>query len=585
MTPGVFVKWTFLGGVAGAVSATAACLFLLLLGWAEHFFLDFLAGAPPPYPAGERPLLPTTGNPFRPLVFMILPALGGLVSGLLSQFACPEVAGPGTDAMIKAFHKEEGIVRGRLPFLKAIASIATLATNGSAGRQGPLIHVGAGLGSLLAQIIRLGPKDRRVLLLAGASGALAAVFRAPVGAAIIVTELLYHDDIEAEALIPCVISSIVGHTIHQLLWGHEPIFSLPEFQLTMGLGELLWFCLLGLIMVPLGRLYITVYGWFRDSFFAPMPVPFFLKPVIGGALTGVLGLFVPQALGIGYGWLQKAIAGDLSMELMALCGFMKILSTSFSVGSGGSGGIFAPSLFIGGMIGGAMGDLGHLLKPDVILDPRPFVLVGMGGFFAGVAHAPIGSILMVCEMTGGYSLLLPLLAVATVHCLLNRTRSIYGSQVRNRFLSPAHEGELVVNLLGRIKVAEALPQRRKAIIFTEDMTLKAIRNVIVEGEGTDFPVVDSKGHLKGILCFDKVRRVLMEDTLEDLLVAGELVEKPVWVHPDEDLYSALCKFVDTGYEQLPVLSKGPDGEILGSLWHKDLIEAYHSKLAGLRSGQ
>ncbi len=567
------------------VSGMGACLFLWGLGWAEHLFQDLLAGSPPLYPAGEHPVAPASGTHFRPLVFVILPALGGLVSGMIAHWLAPEVAGPGTNGMIQAFHNSGGRVRSRTPLLKALASIVTLATNGSAGRQGPLVQIGAGLGSLIGQWLGMPARELRILLLAGASGALAAVFRAPMGSAIIVCELLYREDMESEALIPCTVSAIVAHTIHQVMYGAEAVFAIPEFHFVETSGELGWFALLGLICAPVGRLYIGTFFTTRHWFQSLGHVPSFLKPALGGLLVGVIGLFLPQTLGIGYGWLQMAMLGELALGTMAAAAFFKTLSTSLTVASGGSGGVFAPALFIGGMLGGALGSTGHALFPELLKEPAAFVLVGMGGFFAGVAHAPIGSILMVCEMTRGYSLLVPLLIVATIHSLLNRKASIYESQVPNRFLSPAHEEDLTVNVLRQVKVRDAIQQATRPVILTEDMTFGAVRDVLLGCEGTDFPVVDSKGRLKGILCFQRVRKVLMEDTLGEVLVAGELADPPVWVEPDEDLHSALLKFMASGHEQIPVMEGGTSGHLVGILQHRDIITAYHLRVSQHRGSE
>jgi len=582
--PGDFAKWILLGGVVGLISGLAASAFFYGLGWAEYLLQDLLAGYPTLYPSGEHPVAAPSGTSPRPLVFLLLPALGGLVSGLLVYLMAPEAAGAGTNAMIEAFHNAAGHIRARVPLVKGLASILTLAANGSAGRQGPIIQVGAGLGSCLGRLFGLTVKDRRLMLLAGAAGGLSALFRAPMGSAVVSAEVLYGDDIETEGLIPCIVSAVVSYVVFAFFFGHEAIFYTPEFRFEDP-GELVCYAALGLLCVPVGQFYIRFFFGVRDRLFGRIKAPVYLKPAIGGALVGMVGLVTPQALGIGYGWLQRAILGELAIGLMAAIMFFKVLSTSFTISSGGSGGVFAPSLFIGGMLGGVVGGIGHLLFPQVVQQPGAYVLVGMAGFFAGVAKAPIGSILMVCEMTGGYHLLVPLLLVSAIHVLFNRRISIYESQVPNRFASPAHLSEMTVNILREIRVAEVLDRTRSPVVLRQDTTFKALREVILETDAMDYPVVDEAGHLTGLLSVNAVRKVLLEDQLGDLVVVGEIASKPCFVTTDEDLHSALMKFLDSGHDQLPVLGPQAGPPILGMLRHEDVISAYHRELTSRQSPQ
>ncbi len=579
--PGDFVKWILLGALGGLISGLAASAFFYALGWAEYLFQDLLAGRPPLYPAGEHLVTVSSGTPPRPVVFLLLPAFGGLVSGLLVFSVAPEAAGAGTNAMINAFHNLSGHIRARVPLIKGLASIITLATNGSAGRQGPIIQIGAGLGSCLARILRLSARDRRLMLLAGAAGGLSALFRAPMGSAIVSAEVLYREDIETEGLIPCVVSAVVAYTVFAFFFGNEPVFYTPEFRFEDP-RELLTYAALGLLCAPVGQFYIRTFFGVRERFFGRIRAPAHLKPAIGGILVGLIGLVTPQALGIGYGWIQKAIMGELAIGLMAALMFFKVLSTSFTISSGGSGGVFAPSLFIGGMLGGVVGGMGNLLFPHVVQQPGAYVLVGMAGFFAGVAKAPIGSILMVCEMTGGYHLLVPLLLVSAIHVLINRRSSIYDSQVPNRFASPAHLGEMTVNILSEIRVGDVLDMKRPPVVLRQDTTFKALREIILDTDGMDYPVVDEEGRLTGLLSVNDVRKVLLEDDLGDLVVVGEIASRPYFVTTDEDLYSALLKLLDSRHDQLPVLGPQEGWRILGMLRHEDVISAYQRELSRRR---
>jgi len=257
-------------------------------------------------------------------------------------------------------------------------------------------------------------------------------------------------------------------------------------------------------------------------FFNKIPIKPHFKPAIGGLFVGIIGLFVPQALGGGYGYIQLAILGKLSIGLMIGIILFKILSTSFTISSGGSGGVFGPSIFIGAMIGGVIGGLGQKLFPEVVINPGAFVLVGMAGFFAGVAHAPIGSLLMVCEMTGNYGLLAPLMLVSAISILLNRRVSLYEKQEKNRFASKAHADEMRVNILSEIPVEDVYEKDKKLVKLKEYMTFSELRKVITETNLDYFPVVDDDNRLKGILSLRDLRTVLFEDSLKDLVVVGEL---------------------------------------------------------------
>jgi CIC family chloride channel protein len=571
-------KWILLGMLLGLLTGLAASGFFYLLEWAKFLFLDFMAGYPPQHPAGEQLFAATSGSPPRPVLFFFIPALGGLVSGVLVFLLAPEAAGAGTNAMIDAFHYRRGHIRARVPFVKSLASIVTLATNGSAGRQGPIVHVGAGIGSTVGRILKLPVRDIRLMTLAGAAGGLSAIFKAPLGSALFSNEVLYNEDFETEGIIPCVISAVAAYTVFSAFFGHQSIFLTPDFHFVYG-RELLLYALLGLLCAGVGRAYIWFFFELRSRFFERIPIPPHFKPAIGGLCVGLIGLFVPQALGCGYGWLQLAILGELSVGLMASIVLFKIMSTSFTISSGGSGGVFVPSLFIGGMLGGVVGGIGHQLFPQAIHDPEAFVLVGMAAFFAGVAKTPLGAILMVCEMTGSYHLLAPLLLSSAIHLMLNRHVSIYRSQVYNRFSSPAHLGDMTINVLREIQVSEVYDTEQKVVVLPQGMRFGDLREIIETSEDLDFPVVDEANRLKGILSLNRLRQVLFEESLGDLVVVGELASKPYFVRPDEDLYTALQRFLESGHEQLPVVEDHDEGQrIVGILHHKDVISAYHREI-------
>lgn len=423
--------------LVGAVAGLGSVVFSIGLTLTTEWMMVRGAGYVQPAPGaqgGAAAQLPT-----RPWGIILMPALGGLLAGLLIYTFAPEAEGHGTDAVIDAYHRKAGFIRNRVPFVKTIASILTIGSGGSAGREGPIGQIGAGFASALCGWLKTSDAERRVLMLSGAGAGIGAIFRAPLGGALFICEVLYRDsELESRALLPAFVATIVAYTVQCSIigvWG--PIFTVRELSYS-GLLELPLYLLLGVACAILGTFYVKVFYGLRDYLFRPIRLPNHVKPAIGGLLVGVIGLFLPQALGMGYGWAQLMIEGSLSLRLVAAILIVKIFTTGLTIGSGGSGGVFAPSIVIGGCTGFVVGTLLNRMSPDLV-DPAAFVLVGMGGFFAGVAKTPLASLVMVCELTGGYNLLAPLmLACVVAYLLAPRTVSIYEKQVNSSADSPAH---------------------------------------------------------------------------------------------------------------------------------------------------
>jgi CIC family chloride channel protein len=315
-----------------------------------------------------------------------------------------------------------------------------------------------------------------------------------------------------------------------------------------------------------------------------LPLKRHFVPAVGGLAVGCLGLLTPKVLSGGYGVIQSALLGDLPLGLMASLALLKVFATSCTIGSGGSGGVFGPSLFIGAMLGGVVGKLGNLYFPGIVEHSGAFALVGMAGFFAGVAKAPIGALLMVSEITRGYGLVVPLMFVSVIAVLLSRRWSIYEKQVRNKFASPAHAGELTINVLQSMQVREAYNPGRAVTQLPMDMRFKELKRLMTMTRESFFPVVDNDLKLTGILSFPALRPILFEDTLSDLLVVGELADKPVSVALHESLYEALVKFIRSGYGQIPIVDDGMPGRLVAVLSLQELAKAYHLAILRLTGG-
>jgi len=576
-------KQILIGMVAGAISGLGALLFFILLDFTSHLFLESLAGYCPPAPSGEK-LGGECGPQIHHLWLFFVPALGGLLSGIIVYTFAPESEGHGTDAVIRAYHQAGSYIRTRIPIVKTIASAITIGSGGSAGREGPIIHIGAGLGSSLARLLKLSDRDRRLFLVAGAAGGIGSIFRAPLGGALFAVEVLYSDtEFESEGVIASIISSLVGYSIFSSIFGWNPIFSIPPISYQHP-SQLVTYAVLGVVLSGAGWLYVRSFYGVRERF-SRLSIPNFLKPALGGLAVGLIAIMVPQALGMGYGYLQQAIDGDLAVKTMLMIALVKIIATSFTVGSGGSGGVFAPSLVIGGMVGGVFGGLARALFPGVVPEPAAFILVGMGGMLAGIGKVPIAALVMVAEMSAGYQLLVPMMLVSMISYLLTSSTRLYREQVASKVESPAHQGEFFVDILEGIRVGDFLRKDRDLILIPEHTHLSDIILMMSETTQNYFPVINRTGDFTGIFSVDDVRKLVTQNHLNQLVIAKDIATSEVIVlTPDEDLARAMGKFTVKNLDELPVVDRENHRKLLGMLSRREAINAYNQKAAEARSG-
>ena len=589
-------KWFLLSTAVGIVAGLGAIAFQLMGQAVTQVTLVPFAGYSPGDAAGEYHFFHMTAGEFRPWLIVVVMIVGGLASGWLVYTFAPEAEGHGTDAAIEAFHHKRGLIRSRIPIIKTITSAITLGTGGSGGREGPIAQIGAGFGSFLATRLQLSARDRRIMLAAGMGAGVGAIFRASLAGALFAGEILYRDaDLESDVIVPSAISSIVGYTVYSLSLPFDQRF-VPLFA--NGVGdymptspvELIPFALLSLVLVIVGIIYINVfYGTHR--LFQKLPVKPHWRPAIGAGLAGLAALALYYAYGnddrtlsvlsTGYGSLQDALtnANGVGVRLLLAIAVMKILTTSLTISSGGSGGVFGPSMVIGGCVGGSVGLWFHRQWPDVVTRPEVYTIVGMAGFFAGCAHAPISTIIMVSEMTGSYNLLLPTMWVSTLCFLFCRRWSLYEKQVPTRVESPAHRGDFIVDILEGIKVSDVYRTDREIITIPEGMTLDDILHLLAKTNQHYFPVNDTDGQMVGIFSTDDVRAYLYDETIWHLAVARDImVTEILSITPDDDLNAAMQRFTSLNLDELPVLDPEDPGRLLGMLRRKETIAAYNSRL-------
>lgn len=564
-----FTKWIVLAALIGIIAGLGAVAFFYMLEFSTALLIGYMGGYMPPTPQGEQHLFifsEACSVSWR-IVFII--TLGGLISGLIVYNLAPEAEGHGTDAYISAFHYKGGYVRERVPFVKAIASAIIIGSGGSAGREGPIAQIGSGGGSYIASRLNLSDKDRRIAIICGAAGGIGAIFKAPLGGAIFAIEVLYRKDLESDGLLPSFISSTVAYSIFGLFFGFNPIFKVP--QLVFDITILYLFIFLGVICAPIAVFYILFFYFMKDRVFSTKKIPNYMKPAIGAFLVGLIALFIPQILGPGYGIVQQAIYVQIGLGLLVVIIFAKIIATSFTIGSGGSGGVFAPSLVVGATIGGAFALFLRLFYPLSDLEVALFVIVGMAAFVAGVASVLIAPIIMVAEMTGTFSLLVPAMLSCTIAYILTNKWTIYQSQVPNKAYSPVHQGKFAIDILEQITAKDVMSQNVDLLNPRDKVT--RFSEYLRDLGHTTYPVVDDD-NLVGVVSYKDVLKVPAEK-FDKTLIEEIMTTNLLLAYLDDNLSEVLIKMELHNHGHLPVVDKHKPNKLMGLISKQNIVKAHN----------
>ena len=575
------LKWFFISTLIGVVAGVGAIAFFAAIGFATRYLLGSITGYLPPNPAGEGgTVVQPLWSAARPWLIPLVTAAGGLLAGIIVFGLAPEAEGHGTDAAIKAFHDGKPI-RARIPLIKLVASAITIGTGGSAGREGPSAQISAGFGSLLGGILHLDAQDRRIAVAVGIGSGIGSIFRAPLGGAILAAEILYKNDLEVEAVIPSLIASIVGYSVFGLWSGWLPLFATSGNLAFTSPPQLIFYIVIGLLCGLIGVLYARgFYG--LTHFFHRLHIPNWIKPGIGGLLVGLIGLALPQALGMGYGWLQVAMEQSIMsipLWVIFLLPFAKILTTGLSIGSGGSGGIFGPGMVIGGMVGAAIWRLSYHVIPGIPDNPAPFVIVGMMALFGGIAHAPLAVMLMVAEMTGNLSMLAPAMIAVGIASIIVGKKTIYTSQLDTRADSPAHRLQMSFPLLSTLYVYQAMAA--VTFSFSSRQTLSEAENALAQRVESGGPVLDERGNLLGVLTRVDIQQVPLPERPQKLV--KDVMNRDVLIlYSDGTLDDALEQLTSHRVSWAPVVNVevstgGPHVE--GLLTAADITRSYREALA------
>jgi CIC family chloride channel protein len=574
----------------GIVCGLAGAALFGALEYTQRFFLEDLAGYAMLRASGETFAARTGAHHFRPWLLPLLPALGGLACGLLTR-RTPEARGGGGDVMIRAFH-EGGVISPKLIPVKAAASIVTLGTGGAGGREGPTMLIGGALGALVARVLAVGTRERRILLVAGVAGGISAVFRTPLGAALLAVEVLYRDGFESDALVPAVLSSVISYSVVISIFGESTLLAhAPRFEFVP--AHLPLFALMALMIAALAIAFLSALRLVRRGA-ARLPGPEWARPAWGGLALGVVATPIilglgrllgtsGQGLGIlggGYGAAQMAITGIwwlppgwMAVGVLAFLALAKVMAASFSIGSGGSAGDFAPSLAIGGLFGGAFGRAAQLLLADPRIDPGAFALVGMGAFYGGIAHVPLSALVLVCEMAGNYDLLVPLMLALGIAYVALRKRTLYEAQIPTQRDSPTFRDAMVRDVLRTVRVHEIMTGGTPAVSFAPGTSAPEMLLRTRDTTNHDLiPVLGPEGRIAGVVTASALRLLSEEKADAGWALAADLMQPAITVRPDDDLRTAAERMVRNRLRILPVIDL--EGRVLGVLDEAEIAKVY-----------
>lgn len=578
-------RWMFYCVLVGLVSGVAALLFNISLEAIQEITFSHLAGLVLQEPSGKHLIiqfdLPTQFVDAISIrsrwLIIILPALGALISGLLVYRFAPEAEGSGTNSVINAFHKKKGKIKPLVPVIKFLASIFTIGTGGSAGKEGPIAQIGAGIGSFMADKFWLSEKERKILLMAGMGAGIGAIFKAPIGGALFSIEVMYRKDMENEGVVATIISSIIGYSVYASFDGWDSIFIFGNLTFDNPY-ELPLYIVLALLLGLAGMIYAKVFEK-TERLIGGIDIPRYVKPALGGLAVGIIAFFYPEVLGSSYGSLQAALNGNLTLNFMLLLAFIKAVATVFTINSGGSGGVFAPSLVIGGLLGGAFGMAAGSLFPSIVDNHTAFVLVGMGAFFASAANVPISSTILITEMSKSYGLIVPLIFASAIAYLISQNFSIYKEQLEDRHSSSEYRGAFLNNILRSIKVRDACQRIDNLPRINQSANVHKVLETFGKSGTLVLPVENDSHEIVGMVSLYDVRSLLAEET-GSFIIAADLMIPPKFLTMNDPLDKAFHYFTKTGEPELLVTRPGSHDRFVGVLSERDFLIAYERAISG-----
>jgi CIC family chloride channel protein len=563
-------------GIAGAAGAIVFRFLIRLFqslffegseGIATLFEEGFLAEASDPLAVARE--LPWYAR-------MLAPAAGGLVVGPLVYFFAREARGHGVPEVMAAVALRGGAIRRRVVAVKALASAVSIGSGGSVGREGPIVQIGSALGSAIGQALKVPASQLRTIVGCGAAAGISATFNAPIAGALFAAEIVVGNFAVAQ-LSPIVISSVVATVLSRFVLGNQPAFPVPAYELVSPF-ELMPYMLVGFVAGFVALAFMLALYWSEDLFDA-LPLPEWIRPALGGLLVGIIGIELPNVFGVGYSTIADALTGALPATLLAVLLVAKVLATSITLGSGGSGGVFAPSLFLGATTGGLLGTFIHQWFPESTASSGAYALVTMGAVVAAATHAPITAIIMIFELTQTINIIPPLMAacvVSTVVTTFLQRDSIYTMKLRRRGIDLYQEQ--THNVLKSLYVHDIIDREPETLM--ENADFQAVLERILASEHTEFFVVSARGGLLGTIHLRELTRMLVEqDVLRGVVVAGDLAETNEPTVTEDDDLDVVMQMLSIGLaEEIPVVASDDPTRLVGSVHKRDVLHAYNQEV-------
>ncbi|MBU2583789.1 MAG: chloride channel protein [Bacteroidetes bacterium] len=562
-----------LGGITGVLCGIGAVIFHYSIELMKELFFDLPAGF-----FGRESLI-GGDNWINMGILILIPAIGGLLVGLVAKHFEKSPPIEGIPSVIDSVASKGGIIKGRVAVVKTILNALSIGTGGAGGKEGPIVQIGASIGSAFGQYLSSSPDRLKILVGCGAAAGLSAAFNTPLGGALFATEIIMRT-FNARTFSPIIIASVFGTVLSRSFIGAEPALRVPDYALTSNY-EFFLYTALGILAGFASIYFIKSFFFIEGKFVRMKKMPVYLKPAIGGLFVGLIGLFLPGVYGFSYALIDRSLFNQAPFIMLVLLFFFKPIATGFTIGSGGNGGTFAPSLFTGAMLGGAFGQIVNYLFPEISAPAGAYALVGMAAVVAGVVHAPLTALIMVFEMTNNYTIILPLMLTIIISMVVSKSIS-KGSLYTIKF---EKEGKVLdifgrkIRILKNIKVSELI--EKDIDVVYDYYNFNQIIDVFKKSKLNSILVKDNTGKLIGQIFFQDIRDVILEEETRDItsfIIARDFMTNIVAsVSAQENCEEALSIMENYDLDGLPVLI-AQSGELIGIISKDTILSRYQKEI-------